>query len=297
MEAKGIKLGNIADNENLKKIASLGCFEVYEHQKDLSVGDSKAVQAYFMHEMNVRLRQVLVKLDGNAVKTQAGAMQWMAGAVESDTGLGSGASAIGGFLKGAIKGMVSGEKAVMPHYKGNGYLMLEPTYKHIILEDVSSWPGGIVLQDSLFLACEAQLTDKIVMRKKLSSLIGGEGLFNRCISGEGILALESPVPKEELFVFELNDSCVKIDGNMAIAWSNGLEFTVERSSKGLIGSMMNGEGLVNVYRGTGKILMTPTVSGTLMNEGKNKDSQKEKKGGKASKGFFSKVSDAADLLG
>ena len=50
---------------------------------------------------------------------------------------------------------------------------------------------------------------------------------------------------------------VKIDGDNAIAWSKSLEFTVERSSKTLIGSAVNGEGLVNVYRGTGKILVAP----------------------------------------
>lgn len=51
---------------------------------------------------------------------------------------------------------------------------------------------------------------------------------------------------------------MKIDGNMAIAWSNSLKFTVERSSKSLMGSAVSGEGLVNVYRGTGRILMAPT---------------------------------------
>ena len=52
---------------------------------------------------------------------------------------------------------------------------------------------------------------------------------------------------------------LKVDGNHAIAWSKTLEFTVERSGKTLIGSAASGEGLVNVYRGTGKVLMMPTV--------------------------------------
>lgn len=48
-----------------------------------------------------------------------------------------------------------------------------------------------------------------------------------------------------------------MDGNFAIAWSQSLKFTVERSTKTLIGSAASGEGLVNVYRGTGKVLMAP----------------------------------------
>lgn len=56
---------------------------------------------------------------------------------------------------------------------------------------------------------------------------------------------------------------MKIDGNMAVAWSRSLNFTVERSTKSLIGSAASGEGLVNVYRGTGKILMTPVLSANV----------------------------------
>ena len=51
--------------------------------------------------------------------------------------------------------------------------------------------------------------------------------------------------------------------SFAIAWSGSLNFTVERSSKSLIGSAVNGEGLVNVYRGTGKVLMSPVNGSSL----------------------------------
>ena len=52
---------------------------------------------------------------------------------------------------------------------------------------------------------------------------------------------------------------LKVDGNFVIAWSGSLNFTVERSGKSLIGSAASGEGLVNVYRGTGRLLMMPTA--------------------------------------
>ena len=50
---------------------------------------------------------------------------------------------------------------------------------------------------------------------------------------------------------------------MAIAWSSSLTFTVEKAANSLIGSGLSGEGFVNVYRGTGKILMAPTLPGTV----------------------------------
>ena len=137
--------------------------------------------------------------------------------------------------------------------------MLEPTYKHILLEDVSEW-NGLVLDDGLFLACESRIKQKVVARTNLSSaMLGNEGLFNLCLEGDGIAVLESPVPRDELIEFILENDEVRIDGNFAIAWSKSLDFRVEKSSKSLVGSAVSGEGFVNVYRGTGKILMAPII--------------------------------------
>jgi len=108
--------------------------------------------------------------------------------------------------------------------------------------------------------------EEVIARSNFSSaILGGEGLFNLVLSGDGIAVLESSVPREELIELVLENDEVRIDGNMAIAWSKSLNFTVEKSSKSLLGSMVSGEGLVNVYKGTGRILMAPVAFGTLMN--------------------------------
>ena len=70
---------------------------------------------------------------------------------------------------------------------------------------------------------------------------------------------KAELTQAQLDMVKHQDDEVKIDGNMAIAWSGSLNFTVEKSSKSLIGSAVSGEGLVNVYRGTGSILMAPTA--------------------------------------
>ena len=133
--------------------------------------------------------------------------------------------------------------------------------KHILLLNLDDWNNSIVLDDGLFLACDSKLKQKAVMRSNVSSaLAGNEGLFNLGIQGSGILCLESPCPKEELIEVELQNDVVKIDGNMAIAWSGSLDFTVERSGKSLVGSAASGEGLVNVFRGTGKVLLAPIMN-------------------------------------
>lgn len=249
------QLNNFYDNNNMKCISQLGQYQVYEHEKDLSVSPMSAETAYFASTMNVRRRQVLVNLNNTGCTVQAGAMQWMLGNVSMTSGV----KGVGNFIGKAIGAAVTKESTVKPEYTGQGLLMLEPTYKHIIMVDVAQW-GQIVLDDGLFLACDSTLQHKIVARNNLSSAIaGGEGLFNLSLIGQGIAVLESPVPQEELIQFNLQDDVVKIDGNMAIAWSGSLEFTVERSAKTLLGSAISGEGLVNVYRGTGTILMAPTA--------------------------------------
>lgn len=245
---------NFTDNDDVRVLGSMGPFTVVEYLKDLSVTPSTAMTAYYCNEMNVCKRQVICDLSKANITLQAGAMQWMAGNVNATTGL----KGVGDFFGKAVRGKVTGESAVKPEYTGNGVLVLEPTYRHILLIDLADWNGSIVLDDGLFLACDSKLKQKAVMRSNFSSAVaGGEGLFNLGVVGNGVLCLESPSPKEELIEVTLQDDVLKVDGNMAIAWSGTLDFTVERSGKTLLGSAASGEGLVNVYRGTGKVLLAP----------------------------------------
>ncbi len=249
-------ISNFLDNDDINVLDQMGAFQIIEYQRDLSVTPSSAITAYFCSEMNVRKRQLVCDLSQADVTIQAGAMQWMLGNVNATTGV----KGVGDLLGKALRGKVSGESAIKPEYTGDGILVLEPTYKHLILLDVANWGGSIVLDDGLFLACESSLKQKAVARSNLSSAVaGGEGLFNLSLNGNGIVCLESSCPKEELVEITLDNDVLKIDGSFAIAWSGSLSFTVERSGKTLIGSAASGEGLVNVYRGTGKVLMMPTV--------------------------------------
>ncbi len=248
------RISNFTDNSDVRTINELGPFKVIEYVRDLSVTPSTAQVSYFSNLMNVRKRQVICNLAVSPITVQAGAMQWMIGNVNATTGI----KGVGDLFSKAVRGKVTGESAIKPEYTGDGLMMLEPTYRHILLLDLEAWNGSIVLDDGLFLACESKLQQRAVARSNLSSaLAGNEGLFNLGIQGNGILCLESPCPQEELIEIELQNDVVKIDGNMAIAWSGSLTFTVERSGKSLIGSAASGEGLVNVFRGTGKVLLAP----------------------------------------
>ncbi|MBQ8511338.1 MAG: AIM24 family protein [Clostridia bacterium] len=253
-------INNFLNNDDIKIIDSMGAFTVIEYQRDLSVTPGSAQLAYYCNAMNVRKRQVVCDVSKSNLTVQAGAMQWSVGNVNATTGI----KGVGDLFGKALRGSVTGESAIKPEYTGDGTLVLEPTYKHILLINTADWGGSIVLDDGLFLACDSNLTHKAVMRSNLSSAVAGnEGLFNLGITGNGALCLESACPKEELIEIVLQNDVLKVDGNMAIAWSGSLEFTVERSGKSLIGSAASGEGLVNVYRGSGKVLLAPVRDGTV----------------------------------
>lgn len=248
------KVKNFADNNDIQILKQMGPFTVIEYVRDLSVTPMTAQTSYFSNLMNVRKRQVICNLAKSPVTIQAGAMQWMIGNANATTGI----KGAGDLFSKMVRGKVTGESAIKPEYTGTGEIILEPTYKHILLINLEEWNNSIVLDDGLFLACESNLKQKAVMRSNISSAVAGnEGLFNLGIEGKGVICLESPCPQEELIEVELQNDVVKIDGNMAIAWSGSLEFTVERSGKTLIGSAASGEGLVNVFRGTGKVLIAP----------------------------------------
>lgn len=225
------------ENENRKFTKSIENFHVMEYLQDSSVSPMTAMEEYYMSKMNVRRRQVVIELDKeHSAIIQSGAMQWMGGHVQATAGI----KGIGDLFGKAIKGAMTKESAVKPEYVGDGYLVLEPTYKYIILVDVEKWgSSGMTIENGMFL--------------------GGEGFFNLSLVGRGAVALESNVPEDELIEVELENDELKIDGNLAVCWSSNLDFTVERSTGTLVGSAVSGEGLVNVYRGTGRVLMSPVA--------------------------------------
>lgn len=249
-----IRTNLYAQTEARSIIEQKGCFSVLEYNKDISVNHGTAEMAYFASKMNVRKRQVIANLNGNGVILQAGAMQLMLGNVTAQTNI----QGAGDFMKKLVGSKVTGESTVKPQYFGEGTVVLEPTYKHILLEDLANWNGSMVIEDGLFLACDNTVNMSVTARSNVSSaVLGGEGLFNTALSGAGVAVLESPVPRDELIIVDLENDTLKIDGNMAIAWSSTLQFTVERTTATLIGSAASGEGLVNVYRGTGRVLIAP----------------------------------------
>ena len=250
-----VKISNfVGENDNIKEVDKKGPFTVIEYEKDLSLTPRAAMIMYFSSKMNVRPRQLVADLSKTSgVILQSGSLQWMSGSNK----LSSGIKGVGDFGKKYLKSKVTNESTVKPEYSGDGYVVTNKTYKHLIILDLKDFDNNLMIDDGLFLAAEKSVELTVQARTNLSSIAAGEGLFNTVLKGSGYVCLESRVPFKEIITLELNDDTVSIDGSMAIAWTSTLELTVEKSATTLVGSAISREGFVNVYRGTGKILMAP----------------------------------------
>lgn len=249
-----IKVNGLFENSNVLVEYDNKDFgaKILAFDRDLSVSPETAVTAYFMSKMNCKARQVFIVFDGQRRWTvQAGAMQWMAGNIQATTGV----RGVGDLFGKALKGAVTGERGIKPEYAGVGCMALEPCYKFIIPIDLKEWGGSVTMNDGMYYASTGCNVTAQMISSISGAVAGNEGLFNTMCVGDGLVLCESDSPREELVEIVLNNDVLKIDGSMAVCWSSGLQFTVERVTKTLIGSAASGEGLVNVYRGTGRVLM------------------------------------------
>lgn len=248
----------VGTRENIKIIdtAQYGGvkIDVMEYQKLLgSTNTSAAMDLYFMEKQNMRARQVAVHINNDMVTVEPGAMSYFQGNLEMVSGVTAG-NALGRLFSGAV----TGEAMAQPEYRGTGMLVLEPSFNHFLVLQLDR--EEIIVDKGMFYCAQGGVTVKPIMQRSASAaLAGGEGLFQISLSGTGLVVLESPVPTCEIDVIELQNDTLRVDGNFAILRSAGLQFTVERSAKTLLGSAVSGEGLVNVYRGTGSVWLAPTI--------------------------------------
>lgn len=229
--------------------------EVLEYQKLLGISNaSMAQQIYFMEEQNIRVRQIALYLNNEKVTIEKGAMSYFQGNIEMVSGV-TVSNALGRMVRGAI----TGEQMAQPEYTGTGLLVLEPSFKHFLVLELAE-NESIIIDDGMFYCAQSGVKVQAVSQRNLSSAVaGGESLFQQQLTGPGIVILESIVPMAEIDIIELNNDTLKVDGNFAVLRSSTLNFTVERSAKTLVGSAVSGEGLVNVYRGTGQVWLAPTI--------------------------------------
>ncbi len=213
-----------------------------------------AMGLFFANQAGLKMKQIKIKLNNSAVKTEAGALYYYKGDIHSKSNIGG----VGGLLKKAVSSSITNESAIKPTYIGSGEIFLEPSYKHYIIMQLSN--ESIIVDKGMFYCCSNDIDIKGVSQRNISStILGGEGIFQIQLSGSGIIILECNVPKEEIVECNISDDQeLKVDGNFAIARTSGVKFSVTKSDKSLFGSAINGEGFLNTFTGEGKVWIAPT---------------------------------------
>lgn len=229
--------------------------EVFEYTSLNASSLEQSASIFYMQKAGIRLRQCMITLNGQTgIQLSAGAMSFMYGNIDMVANV----KGVGDFIGKAFSAKLTGEQAIKPLYRGKGQVALEPSYRHYLVCELNN--ESYCMDDGLFYAASETIKISAKMNRQMSSaVLGGEGIFNLHAQGTGLMILESKVPMEEVILVELENDVLKVDGNFAILWSDTLQFTVERSSRSLIGSAASGEGLVNVYRGTGVVWLAPTL--------------------------------------
>lgn len=192
------------------------------------------------------VRFVKCTLNNETIKTESGALNYMRGRIEME----SKAPSMGGFLKS----LATGESIFRPTYTGSGEVYLEPSLGgfHVMECAGETW----ILEGGAYWASESSIEIDVHREKSMTAFKSGEGLldFQTKVSGRGAVVLASQGPVE---VIHLQNDKLTVDGRLVLARSSGLEYTVQRAARSLMGSMSSGEYMVRVYQGTGFVLMAP----------------------------------------
>lgn len=229
-------------------------FQILEYEKlDGATDAETAFGLNVIRQSGIKLKQIRIILEDSEVKLEPNSLSYMKGNIEVKNKTGG----LIGFGKKIISSKLTGETAFKPTYSGSGEIFLEPSFGHFALIELED--DEIIVSDNMFYACEDGIDVNAAMQKNISStFLGNEGLYQTRIEGSGIVALKVPVPESEIFKCILINDTLKVDGNFVILRTGNIEFSVEKSSKSIVGTMVSGEGLVNVYRGTGEVWLTPT---------------------------------------
>ena len=246
---------NIKNRVNMiSQMKNESTFQILEYDSLEGAKDIQtSIKISLMKNSNIRLRQVRLILDNSAVKIEAGALSYMKGDLEIEAKTGG----IIGIGKKFFQSKVTGESTIKPIIRGTGEVFLESTFSHFTLIELED--EEIIVDDGLFYACEEDIEVEVAMQKNVSSIMfGNEGVYQTRLKGSGIVVLQIPVPEKEIFRCKLFRDELKVDGNFAILRTGNIEFSVEKSGSSLIKSALNGEGLLNVYKGTGEVWLAPT---------------------------------------
>lgn len=197
-------------------------------------------------------------LPHETVRIQSGAMVYHTGDTELKGRLNAnGGSGIGKLIRAAGRSMVSGESVFITEVTAGsqgGELALAPNVPGTIQALEVTADKNYYLNDSAFLAMDGTMQYSMERQSLGRAFFGGQGgLFVMKTSGEGTLLVAAFGSIKEIDLQDAHD--FTIDNAHVVAWETSLNYDIHLEGGGVIGSIGTGEGIVNTFNGTGKILI------------------------------------------
>lgn len=191
------------------------------------------------------LKMVKATLNHEQIRAESGALHYMQGKLELESKMPS--------ATGFLKSFVTGENVFKPVYSGTGEIFFgPPTFGEYLILTLNNeeW----ILDKSAYICSDIGVEVGAYTNKAISGLFSGEGFFQTSVKGSGQVVIHAPGEVERIKL--VNDK-LSVDGSFAIARTAGLNFSVQKATKSIMGSMTSGEGLLNVFEGTGTVLIAP----------------------------------------
>ena len=191
-----------------------------------------------------RLNMVKVELEKSSVRYEAGAMHYMKGSLELQTNVPG--------MGRILKSMVTKEKIIKPVITGTGTVFFQPSFGEFTILDLHNdeW----ILDQGAYYASELEIEIGAYTNRAISAMFSGEKWFQTIVAGTGKVVINSAGPLEEI---ELNNGKLVVDGAFAVARTSRINLKVTKATRGIFSTVISGEGLVNTFSGTGKVLIAP----------------------------------------
>lgn len=216
-----------------------------------------AAIAFYAQQMGLRLRQLRITLNGGGAVVEPGMLQFSKGTITTNTSAGG----AWGMLKRLLQQRLNNESVFRTTFQGDGEIYTEPTFDHYLLTRIQ--PGEeAVVADGCYVASEQGVDTSLAIKKNLSSFIFSrdEAVRTR-ISGSGWCVVQSPVAASDILRIDLNNEELRVDGEIVVLRKGTIEQKVEVATQSLVGLVTSGEGLVNVFHGTGQVWLAPSEHG------------------------------------
>jgi uncharacterized protein (TIGR00266 family) len=200
----------------------------------------------------------LLMASGDTARISNGSMIYRTQGVELSAKLNASdsSSGIGKFIKAAARSVVSGESVFITEVAcsaPNGEIAIAPSCPGTI-RMLEIGERQYRLNDAAFLAMEGTVEYTMQKQSFGKAFLGGTGgFFVMTTQGQGRMLVNSFGSIMEIDL--QNEQGFAIDNGHVVAWDLSLDYEIELQS-GFLGSIGTGEGLVNVFKGTGKVLVS-----------------------------------------